>query len=50
MKDVKISKSLLYKWHHRRENTHLFTKVGGCLFVDLAALDALFEAGRGREA
>ena len=49
VKDVPFSKSLIYKWHHKKENMQLFTKVGGCLFIDLNELDALFEAGRRNE-
>jgi hypothetical protein len=44
--NLPFSKSLIYKWHHKGENLHLFSKVGGCLFIDMNAMDALFEAGR----
>jgi hypothetical protein len=35
--NLPFSKSLIYKWHHKGENLHLFSKVGGCLFIDMNA-------------
>ena len=46
VKNIPFSKSLIYKWHHKQENMHLFSKVGGCLFIDVDGIDGLFEAGR----
>jgi hypothetical protein len=51
---VKISKaggqapfsvSTIYKMHHRRENLHLFSKVGGSVFVNIPGLWALIDEG-----
>ncbi len=41
-----ISKSLLYKWHHRREHMQIFSKLGGGVFVDTDGLFELIESGR----
>lgn len=41
-----LCKSTLYKWKHLGKFPELFVKLGGSLFVDLNALDAVIEAGR----
>ena len=41
-----FSVSLLYKWNHRKENQHLFSKVGKSLFVDVAGVNRMIDAGR----
>lgn len=42
-----LEKSTLYKWHHLKKFPKLFIKLGGALFVDLNALQAIIEEGRG---
>jgi len=44
--DMPVSKSLLYKWHHRREHMQIFSKIGGSVFVDTDGLFELIESGR----
>jgi hypothetical protein len=39
--------SWFYKKHHTRKHPELFVKIGGALFIDLDALDALIEQSRG---
>ena len=41
-----VSKSLLYKWRHRKENLQIFSKIGGGVFVDVEALEKLLENSR----
>lgn len=41
-----LEKSTFYKWHHLRKHPRLFVKLGGALFVDIAVLKELIEAGR----
>ncbi|MFZ2631534.1 MAG: hypothetical protein WA081_09830 [Desulfosalsimonadaceae bacterium] len=56
---VKISKakdlapfsvSTLYKLHHRREHSNLFSKVGGTVFVDVKGLHGLIDQNAGEAA
>jgi hypothetical protein len=42
-----FAKATLYKMHHLGRYPGIFLKLGGALFVDIDALDALLEAGRG---
>jgi hypothetical protein len=41
-----ISTSLIYKWKHRGQHLEIFSKIGGNLFIDVAAVERLLEAGR----
>jgi hypothetical protein len=38
--------STFYKWAHLKKYPEIFIKVSGALFVDVDALDRLFEKGR----
>ncbi len=42
-----FARSTFYKWRTLKKFPNLFTKIGGAVFVDLAELDKLAEAGRG---
>jgi hypothetical protein len=44
--DLPVKSSTLYKWKHKKKYPEIFIKVGGFLFVDLDALEQLFESGR----
>ena len=46
--DVPVKRSTLYKWKHQKRYPEIFIKIGGFLFVDLDALEQLFESGRQR--
>jgi hypothetical protein len=37
----------LYKWRTLRKHPKLFVQLGGAVFVDMAVLDQIIEAGRG---
>lgn len=43
-----FEKATFYKWHHLGLYPGIFIKLGGGLFVDLAALAEVMEAGRGK--
>ena len=47
-KDLIVKPATLYKWRHLGKYPQLFSQVGVMLFVDLDALDALVEGGRGQ--
>jgi hypothetical protein len=40
-----IKASTMYKWHSIGRYSSIFRKIGGFLFVDLKALEALIESG-----
>ncbi len=42
-----FARSTFYKWRTLRKFPKLFCKIGGAVFVDLAELEKLAEAGRG---
>lgn len=42
-----FSISTLYKLHHRREHLHLFSKVGGSVFVDVNGMHGLIDKNAG---
>lgn len=42
-----FARTTLYKWRTLKKYPALFTKIGGAVFVDLAELEKLAEAGRG---
>lgn len=42
-----FARSTFYKWRVLKKNSQLFTKIGGAVFVDLAELEKLAEAGKG---
>jgi len=39
-------KSTLYKWVHVRKHPEIFVRIGGAVFLDLDAFNALVEKGR----
>ena len=43
-----LKASTLYRWKHVRKHPQLFVQLGGAVFVDMAELDKLVEAGRGK--
>jgi hypothetical protein len=44
-KDLPFAPATLYKWNHLGKFPSIFRKIGGFLFVDLRALEALIESG-----
>ena len=42
-----FARSTFYKWRTLKKYPNLFCKIGGAVFVDLAELEKLAEAGRG---
>ena len=44
-----FARTTLYKWRTLKKYPALFTKIGGAVFVDLAELEKLAEAGKGAE-
>ncbi len=46
--NVPVKQQTLYKWWHIKKYPTIFVKLGGALFVDLGALEALVEKNRGQ--